>query len=192
MPPVLVLGFPPTASHPSSHAECFALPRLRFSPDAGEDLDTLLADTVPELIVTSGALTAALGLLVLACDDAMLPDGLYPACPSLRRPPQSEEARPQANGEPGGAPDGETGGYVGGPEGGPEGDSEGGAREQLLLLGSDGTMVGAGRAEVQCDANGERHAGTFVFLLGDALVGELVPQTLSSALLWGRRNRGHN
>jgi hypothetical protein len=184
MPPVLVLSYPPTGSHPGSHAECYALPRLRFGPEAGEDLETMLAETVPELIATTGALSAVLGLLVLACDDAMLPDGLYPACRSLRRPPQVEEAPAQADGEPGGAPDGEAGGNAGAPEGGPP--------EQLLLLGADGTTVGAGRAEVSAGARGERHAGPFAYLYGGALVGELVPRSLSTALVWGRRNRGHN
>jgi hypothetical protein len=65
------------------------------------------------------------------------------------------------------------------------------APEQVLLLGSDGNGVAAGRADISRSADGERSAGTFAFLAGEC-VQSLVPGSLQAGVRFAQENRSPN
>lgn len=170
MEPLLVVGLPATRQQPNYHVGCYPLPPIGTTTEApSEGLNELLEVVVPELVIATGALTAVLALHAPAADLAAdTPDGIY-VLPELDQLP----------------------GFAGRllpdvlPDAAPQ-------REYLYLLGSDGTSVGAARADVVRESGRWRHAGEFVYLFGDVFVGDFVPTSLREAVRYAQLFRAHN
>jgi hypothetical protein len=174
MPPLLVLGYAANRRNPRFHAGCFALPDITGARDPHEELTALLDETVPELVVTTGALTAVFALHVREHVDPTAPDGIY----VLSERGEGRPLSPRADAE-----------WLGGDQ---DADRRERPREFIYVLGSDGVTVGAGRAPVEREPSGWCHCGDFTYLIGDAFCGQLVPASLREATRCSQRYRCHN